>query len=353
MLECVRTKFVSHFIEKFQEHRQSVYDRSSIKPESIYVNIEFFNENDEAINTSDGSNGTVENDLSSTNCESVSSLDQNTVGAEFNFIENELYTFLNNEDNIDGRLILNIYKRTRELETERLIDMVLLQAIKKDKYKWLKTGQQFEDIRDLIVELFPTEDGDVYYVGHEKATEFSDTLHAHDGGKNYASRKAFNDYTKRAGCTENHHYIARKGVLRLTIFCYQTQSWKAAKVKVLFQGNSAKLKFTRVHQIDWKLDALSLFLRCTYYICVRLIYFLTCHQFTWLGIIYGYDIVRAAGAATARGAPITHDTNNLYILEKTTLAMRKQFSVRAVGGAPASPSEKRLARIINDYYHCD
>lgn len=41
------------------------------------------------------------------------------------------------------------------------------------------TRTQFEKMRDLIVELFPTEDANSYYVGHVKATEYSDVTYAH------------------------------------------------------------------------------------------------------------------------------------------------------------------------------
>lgn len=55
---------------------------------------------------------------------------------EFKFIENDLFFYLNNHDNTDGKIILGTYKNTGKLELERLIDLVILKSMRVEEGKF-------------------------------------------------------------------------------------------------------------------------------------------------------------------------------------------------------------------------
>ena len=49
------------------------------------------------------------------------------------FHENELYHFLNDEYNLEGQIILGIYKNIKKLDSARLKDLLILNELRKDR----------------------------------------------------------------------------------------------------------------------------------------------------------------------------------------------------------------------------
>ena len=65
-------------------------------------------------------------------------LHKNSYLGEFEFVHNELYEFLNEKENIDGNIILGMYKHKNIMERGRLKRLLVHKEMRKDliKYKY-------------------------------------------------------------------------------------------------------------------------------------------------------------------------------------------------------------------------
>ncbi|XP_051169366.1 uncharacterized protein LOC127286810 [Leptopilina boulardi] len=80
----------------------------------------------------------------------------------FTFVENELYKFLNSS--LEGKVLLGIYKNTGVLDYTRLKKLIIYKEIAEDPINYKIKTKVFVKLRDLALELFPSENPDRFYV---------------------------------------------------------------------------------------------------------------------------------------------------------------------------------------------